>query len=389
MRIRVLFDDAFFSIANSGIASYWTGLLKSCEESSLFEENNIDFKVINRSGAFNESTFELIDFPALDVNRLSTDIEMLEKLSNYICPDLFISSYYTYVPGLKSLGVIYDLIPEVLITDQSENIWKHRINYFHQVTSNIAISEATRRDLINFYPFKNSQLNLVLKPGVSLSLFKRSKENDIINFRRKYDLGKDSFVVLLGSRYQKDGYKNARKFFEGLSLGISFPHNVVCIGGEELTKFEIRSCRKAGVKLYRLNVEKNELPICLSAAICLVYPSLYEGFGMPVIETLAVGTPVVTGSGGGLIESGGSLAIRVDVQSGSEILKGIDRASELDWALHVKNQGPEWAAHFSWQEGAKLLVKAIIETHELGVSPRVRKVIEILKEYHNKMRFLE
>lgn len=389
MTIKILFDDAFFSLANNGIASYWRNLLKSCEEDFLFEENNIDFKVINRSGVFSGSSFEMIDFPKLDITRLSTDLEMLGKLSNYINPDLFISSYYTYVLGTKNLSVIYDLIPEVLNFKNEEEIWQHRINYFHQSTSNIVISEATLRDLLTFYPFKNSQLNWVIKPGVDLSYFKRSEQSEIDSFRKKYSLGENSFIVFLGSRYQLGGYKNARKFFEGLSSEKFFSHNVVCIGGEDLTESEINSCRKAGVNLFRLNIEDGELPVCLSSAVCLVYPSLYEGFGMPVTETLAVGTPVVTGSGGGLIESGGSLAIRVDVESSTQIIRGIGNSSELDWSLIVKKQGPEWASHFSWGEAARLFVRAITESHKIGVSPRVKKVDKILKEYHSRMRYLE
>ena len=389
MTIKVLFDDAFFSLSNSGIAFYWRNLLKSCQEDFLFEKNNIDFKVVNRSGEFSSSTFELMDFPKFDIQRISTDIEMLGKLSDYINPDLFISSYYTYVLGRKNIGVIYDLIPEVLNFKNSEEIWQHRVNYIQQSTSNIVISHATLRDLLGFFPFKNLQLNWVIKPGVDLSYFKRSEQSEIDNFRKKYFLGEESFIVFLGSRYQIAGYKNAGKFFKGLASEKSFSHNIVCIGGEELTESEIESCRRAGVRLYRLNVEDSELPICLSSAVCLVYPSLYEGFGMPVLEALAVGTPVVTGSAGGLIESGGSLAIRVDVESSTQIFKGIDKSSELDCALLVKNQGPEWASHFSWREAARLFVQAILETHEVNISPRVRKVNEILKEYHSRMRYLE
>jgi hypothetical protein len=110
---------------------------------------------------------------------------------------------------------------------------------------------------------------------------------------------------------------------------------------------------------------------------------------MPVTETLAVGTPVVTGSGGGLVESGGSLAIRVDVESSNQIFRGIEKSCDLDWALLVKNQGPEWASHFSWREAATMFVQAIAETHEIGVPPRVLKINEILKEHHGRMKYLE
>lgn len=389
MTIKVLFDDAFFSLANSGIASYWRNILKYCEEEDLFRKSQIDFAIVNRSDAFINTSFELIDFPKLDINRLSTDVEILSKLSEYRKPDLFISTYYTYVPGLKSLGVIYDLIPEILDFGLTEDIWQHRFNYFYQVTSNMVISDATLRDLLTLYPFKSNQPSWVIRPGIDLNHFKRASESEIARFRSDYNLGNESFIIFLGARHQKDGYKNSQIFFESLSRLKSFPYNVVCVGGEDLTEAEINSCESAKIKLFRLEFNLEELPTCLSAGVCLVYPSLYEGFGMPVLEALAVGTPVVTSSGGGLMESGGSLATRVDVVRGDKILEGIEDACHQDWAVYIQKYGPAWARGFSWGEAGKIFINAILETHDTTPSIRVQQGNVILRQYHNKMKYLE
>jgi mannosyltransferase len=314
---------------------------------------------------------------------------MLEVLSRHSNQDLIISSYYTYIPGKKNLGVIYDLIPEVLNFEQSEEIWQHRINYMHQVSSNISISEATQKDLFQNYSFKRSQLNWVIKPGLDAELFRRSEAPKIQDFRTKYCLGDKEFIVFLGSRYQKNGYKNSKRFFEGIRQRHSYPFNVVCIGGEELTEFEIDCCKKANIKLYRLEIENAELPTCLSSAKCLVYPSLYEGFGMPVLESLAVGTPVVAGNKGGVLESGGNLTRKVDVENSAQILTGVQEATEIGWSNHVKKYGPEWASQFSWRNAGKLFVESIIETHKMKMPFNVRRVNEILGIYHNKMKYLE
>jgi glycosyltransferase involved in cell wall biosynthesis len=251
------------------------------------------------------------------------------------------------------------------------------------------ISEATLRDLKLFYPFKKEERFWVIRPGVDHNVFRRSESEKIQKFRAKYDLGNKSFVMFVGARHQKNDYKNSVKFFEALNSEKTFKYNVVCVGGEELLESEIKICTKAGIKLHRLEVLDEELPICYSAATCLVYPSKYEGFGMPVLEALSVGTAVVSGKRGGLIESGGELITPVDVENGNDILRGIELAAASNWASHILKEGPKWAAKFSWKESAELLIKAILTTKESYESLRVRKANEILFDFHSAMKYLE
>ena len=86
-------------------------------------------------------------------------------------------------------------------------------------------------------------------------------------------------------------------------------------------------------------------------ARCLVYPSLYEGFGIPVVEAMACGTPVVTSSGGATEEVAGGAAVLVDPLDVAAIAAGIERAAADGEALRAR--GLERARAFSWDETAR------------------------------------
>ena len=106
-------------------------------------------------------------------------------------------------------------------------------------------------------------------------------------------------------------------------------------------------------------VADDELARQYRGALCLAYPSLYEGFGIPVLEAMACGTPVVTSSGGATAEVGSRAAVLIDPLDASAIASGIERAIAERAALRVL--GLERAREFSWDESARLTVEAYTE----------------------------
>jgi glycosyltransferase involved in cell wall biosynthesis len=97
-------------------------------------------------------------------------------------------------------------------------------------------------------------------------------------------------------------------------------------------------------------------------AVALVFPSLYEGFGFPVLEALACGTPCVISNVASLPEVGGDLAVFVDPYDHVSIAKGMRRV--LEDASHrrrVRALGPEWAVQFSWASAAASIVNVYVE----------------------------
>jgi glycosyltransferase involved in cell wall biosynthesis len=101
-------------------------------------------------------------------------------------------------------------------------------------------------------------------------------------------------------------------------------------------------------------VDDAELARLYRGALCLAYPSLYEGFGIPVLEAMACGTPVVTSRGGGTEEVAGGAAVLVDPFDGDAIAAGIEAA--IASRLDLRARGLARAAEFSWDDSVRRTV---------------------------------
>jgi alpha-1,3-rhamnosyl/mannosyltransferase len=103
-----------------------------------------------------------------------------------------------------------------------------------------------------------------------------------------------------------------------------------------------------------------ELARLYRGAVCLAYPSLYEGFGIPVLEAMASGTPVVTSAGGATEETAGGAAVLVDPRDPASIAAGIEQAASRREEL--RRRGLERARAFSWDEVASATIAVYEES---------------------------
>jgi glycosyltransferase involved in cell wall biosynthesis len=106
-------------------------------------------------------------------------------------------------------------------------------------------------------------------------------------------------------------------------------------------------------------VDEVDLPALYSDADFFAYPSLYEGFGLPILEALACGTPVLTGDNSCLPEAGGPGALYVDAESVESIAASIGKLA-VDRALreNLRAAGLQHASYFTWQRSARQLLDA-------------------------------
>jgi glycosyltransferase involved in cell wall biosynthesis len=105
-------------------------------------------------------------------------------------------------------------------------------------------------------------------------------------------------------------------------------------------------------------VDKGELPGLYAGAAAFVYPGIYEGFGLPIIESMACGTPVVTSTTGAAPEIAGGAAILVDPFDVASIEAGLERAVNSDEVESLRSQGLTRVAQFRWEAAAQATLES-------------------------------
>jgi glycosyltransferase involved in cell wall biosynthesis len=204
----------------------------------------------------------------------------------------------------------------------------------------LAISEVTKRDLIELYGIPEEKI--VVTPLAADPAF--GPEGPSPN-GEPYAL----FVGALQTR------KEATTAIEALSLlGDSAPR-LVLVGPDKGGRADaVRLATELGLTArieLRGHVPQDELAALYRGAACLVFPSRYEGFGLPLLEAMASGTPVVATEAGALPEVAGGAAILVEGRNPVALAGGIERAiADRD---RLRAAGLERAARYSWAETAR------------------------------------
>jgi glycosyltransferase involved in cell wall biosynthesis len=106
-------------------------------------------------------------------------------------------------------------------------------------------------------------------------------------------------------------------------------------------------------------MSNDDLVVLYNLAEVFVYPSLYEGFGLPVIEAMACGTPVITSNVSSLPEVAANAAVLIDPRSEAEISTALEQLMEdPDLRMRLRRAGMERAKHFSWRRVAERTIEA-------------------------------
>jgi glycosyltransferase involved in cell wall biosynthesis len=204
----------------------------------------------------------------------------------------------------------------------------------------LAVSELTRRDLIDLYGIPEEKI-VVTPNGVDPAFRPEGPSPD-----------GEPYALFVGALQPR---KDAAAAIEALALIGDGAPRLVVVGQDKGGRAEAeRSAEHNGLAArveFRGHVPQEELAALYRGAACLVFPSRYEGFGLPVLEAMASGTPVVATTAGALPEVAGGAAILVEERNPVALAGGIERA--LADRERLVASGLERARQFTWAETAR------------------------------------
>ena len=273
---------------------------------------------------------------------------------------LFISTYYTYTTLTPSLLMLYDMIPERFDTvgpDAPNPEWRDKYHAIVNSTSFAAISHSTARDLATCYP-QAAQRPLTVIPCAVSAYFRVHSAEEIAAFKAANGIDRP-YYLLVGRR---DPHKNAALFFQAFAqLPDRERYAIVMAGGGNTLEPELRELVGPAAG-YAGFFSDQDLSLAYSGAIALIYPSLYEGFGLPILEAMQSGCPVITCQNSSLSEVAGSAALYVGEYDREDMTKALLSVQQPDIRSYLIKRGLERARLFSWQKSAELLTDVIIKS---------------------------
>ena len=289
---------------------------------------------------------------------------------NKIKPDLFLSTdgWMPLHLKCKTIDVIHDINfehhPEFITP---KPLWYYR-KYFHQfaekATRIATVSEYSKQDIKNTYHINPDKIDVVYN-GCN-TLYRPLDDQEKQNIRNKYTQGAPYFLFV--------GLIHKRKNLERLFIAFDRFKK----GDQKSTKFVVvgsLSCFEGDIEKTYINMEYKEDVIFLGrkeieelimitgAAEAMLYVSLYEGFGIPILEGFHAEIPVITSKATSMPEIAGDAALLVDPFSVEEITQSlIEISSNAELRSELVQKGRERKSDFSWDLTAELLWKTIEKT---------------------------
>ena len=274
---------------------------------------------------------------------------------------LYHSPYYLmpYRPGLPTVVTFYDMIPlvypEFFSLSQRLLFRGTHLLAARAATCIITVSEATRADLIRHIRIPPEKI-VVIPLGVDKDFHPRGR-GEIIQIRQKYGLPENYLLYVGTNKPHKnleclvDAFQQMENLFRSnVKLVIAGPWDRRYDGAKKMANAAGSKDRVQFVGW----IEEADLPALYTGAMLFVFPSLREGFGLPVLEAMACGTPVVCSNRSGLSEVAGGAALLINPEDTHHLAEGIARVlKNEDLRQELTERGLKRAKLFTWEKTAE------------------------------------
>lgn len=225
-----------------------------------------------------------------------------------------------------------------------------------RATALIAPSQATRDDLVELLGVTPERISVI--PEAADTLFAPVNDPDeLARVRQRYQLERP-YVLSVGTAEPRKNLVRLLAAFAACERSLPVAHELVLVGRQGWLTGPLEQVARPLLASGRLRVlgyvPRADLPALYSGAATFAYPSVYEGFGLPVLEALACGAPVLTSNRSSLPEVAGDAALLVDPDSTAAVAAGLRHLLVEDaLAADLRRRGPLRAGRFTWDAAAR------------------------------------
>lgn len=277
------------------------------------------------------------------------------KLDVFFSPTHYLPLFVGCPSVLSILDLSYIHFPQLFKAKDRFQLKLWGGNSVKRASRIVTISESSKNDIINYYKMPASKV-AVTYPGIK-KMNSNLKKKDLLV---KYKID-ENYILFVGTLQPR---KNLARLIEALAE-VKDKNIKLVVAGKKGWMFEeiLKAPEKFGVServKFLENVPDEDLPALYENAVCFVLPSLYEGFGLPILEAMQNGCPVITSKVSSLPEAGGDAALYVNPMDSSDIADKIDRVlGDEDLRGKMIKKGFDQVKKFSWEKTAQETLKVL------------------------------
>lgn len=347
--MKILYDDIIFELQRAGgISKYWGKLIENFSQNHEVELENIQGNNSKNNVFYPSKSNLTILKDSLLPLKIRRYLPLL-RLKKY---DIFHSSYYRtplFPNKMKQVVTVHDFMYEFFDSGFKKNlhIWQKR-KAMLKADAIICVSEHTKQDLLKLYPEVNPKILHVVPNGVDKEF--RVLKNNLPMSNKKY-------LLYVGNRVGCKNFEFNLKLMATSSFIKNEGFDLICVGGGKFSDSELELFKKYELdnKISQVMfIENEELNELYNGAYALLFPSKYEGFGIPALEAQMAGCPVIYAKTSSLPEVMGYTELGYELDNIIEAAHKLESLKDESLRTKIINAGIKHASKLSWENCATL-----------------------------------